>query len=101
MACRESAASDDPACLALRATRGESATSFRSVLTEYPTAYIDGVIDDWDRTRGACCERVRDSYRKTLQVQQHIAWFEFKPGSTVSTSLRHISTGSHQKVESR
>jgi len=72
VACRESAASDDPACLGLRATRGESATSFQSVLTEFPNAYIDGVIDDWDRTRGACCERIRDSYRKTLQVQQHI-----------------------------
>ena len=72
VACRESAASDDPACLALRAKRGESAHRFRSLLKEFDDSYIDRRIDDWDRTRGACCERVRDNFEKTLQVQQHI-----------------------------
>lgn len=72
VACRESAASDDPGCLALRAKRGESADSFQSVLPEASGAQVPGAIDSWDRTRGACCERVRDNYRSTLQVQQHI-----------------------------
>ena len=76
VACRESAAADDPACVSLRATRGENATRFRSggprVSHGYPNAGVKGVIDDWDRTRGACCERVREMWRSVLQVQQHI-----------------------------
>jgi len=72
IACRESAAVEDPACLSLRATRGENATIFRSVFREFPNAWVNGVIDDWDRTRGACCERVRDMYRSGLQVQHLI-----------------------------
>lgn len=45
---------------------------FRSVLREFPNAWVNGVIDDWDRTRGACCERVRDMFRSGLQVQHYI-----------------------------
>jgi len=73
VACQEPMAADDPACVELRVTRGENATHYESVLTEYPTAWILGKYDPFDGTRGACCERVRDAWPKLLQCQQHIA----------------------------
>jgi len=73
IACQEPMAADDPACVALRLTRGESATHYKSVFTEFPSAWILGEYDPFDGTRGACCERVRDGFRKLLQCQQHIA----------------------------
>ena len=69
-ACRESAAADDPACIALRIScaapqscsgvgpspdsrpshvhlrRGETNTSFQSVFTEFPNAWVDGKLDE-------------------------------------------------------
>ncbi|KAL1507294.1 hypothetical protein AB1Y20_008140 [Prymnesium parvum] len=73
VACQEPMAADDPECLALRRTRGENASHWRPVFPEFPTAYINGVFDPFDGTRGACCERVRNNWQHTIDCQQHIA----------------------------
>ena len=73
VACQEPMAADDPACLELRASRGENATHYVSVFPEFPTAYINGRYDPFDGTRGACCERVRDGWKSMINCQEHIA----------------------------
>ena len=73
IACQEPMAADDPKCLQLRRSRGENTSYWRSVLPEFPTAYINGRYDPFDGTRGACCERVRDGWEHMISCQEHIA----------------------------
>lgn len=73
VACNEDAATDDPACLALRATRGETRTQFSLVHHEPRTSCINGTLDLFDATRGACCMRVRRYYQRLVNVQSFIA----------------------------
>jgi len=72
VACQESSAIDDPACLALRRRRNETDMRFMSVHRESPTACHGGLYDRFDATRGACCERVRNNWLKTCNVRQFI-----------------------------
>ena len=72
VACVESAAVDDPACVQLRQRRGETLRDFRSVLREPPTTCAAGVHDRFDAAHGACCERVRASFRKLRNVRGFI-----------------------------
>ena len=76
VACNEYCAASDSDCLRLRKKRGENATHFESLEKEPPSARINGRADGpvvlFDRTRGACCMRVRQSFETLPKVQMWI-----------------------------
>ena len=73
IACSEEAAADDDACLRLRAGRNETRTRFEPVKREPRVSCINGTLDLFDATQGACCKRVRDSAHSLVGVAAFIA----------------------------
>lgn len=73
IACKEVAAWADAECVRIRAARGETRTSFRSVRAEPRGSHINGTVDRVDKIMGACCERVRNAYARLVTVQAFIA----------------------------